>query len=132
MRHDMLDLVKNALFVLAIGFPALLSVALIMRRLVIKRTRIRYQLKTWEIILYVALIITDLCYFGIEFYFAKDPVDKGFYCFGGIFLTLCWLHALHRTLNDDDDDWFNDQWKKLKQWLKDLRTISRRRVATST
>jgi hypothetical protein len=124
----MLDLVKNALLVFAIGFPAMAGFVLIMRRIVVKRTPTRYLLKTWEIILYVAVIVTDLCYFGIEFYFSRDPLDKGFYCFAGIFLTLCWLHALYRTLHDDDDDWFSDQWKKLKKRFNDWRTASRRRA----
>jgi arginine exporter protein ArgO len=117
----MLDLAVNVLMVLAYGLPALSLVAWYFRANAVERTPLRYILKTCEIALIGAAIVVNICFFGIEAYLATEPLQKALVCTGGALLVVFWLRALLQIIRDDDDDWFNDRWKKLKRGFKKLR-----------
>lgn len=126
----MLVFFNDALSVLAFGFPTLSVFAYFLRRLVVKGAQQKYILKTCEIAFIVATIITCICSSAIEILLSTSPFERGFLCAGGVLLSAIWLRALLRILkDDDDDDWFSDQWKKAKRWLKGRRFAPRRSLA---
>jgi hypothetical protein len=126
----MLVFIKDSLSVLAFGFPALSIAALLLRRRVVRGARLKYILKTCDIAFIIATIITNICFSAIEILLSTSPSERAFSCVGGLLLSAIWLWALLRMLKEDDgDDWFNDQWKKAKRWLKSLRAAPRHSLA---
>jgi hypothetical protein len=117
----MLVHIKDALFILAFGFPALAFASLFMRIMSVNRTRLRYVLKTCQISFICATILNNVFFFGLSAYLAVDPLDKSLSCIAAVVMTIFWLRELHDVIHDSDDDWFNDQWKKSKRWVKNLR-----------
>lgn len=46
---------------------------------------------------------------------------QGMTVFGCVFNVLIYTWVIKLLLSRDDDDWFNDKWKKLKRKVKNLR-----------
>jgi hypothetical protein len=111
------------------GINAALTFAIlliwILKDRTVKGTHIMYLMKTTLIILISLYLVFELLYSCILIYSEEDALQKGWQIL--LCTTICTLYgrALHRLLNDDDDDWFNDEWKKLKRWSKNFRASLR-------
>lgn len=101
-------------------FWTLLAVTLMKDRAV-KGTRARYVAKTSQIILIALFIIANLFLTYALILSADDALGKGWQALLGGLLSFLYGRWLCRLLSDDDDDWFNGQWKKLKRWVKGIR-----------
>lgn len=95
-----------------------------MRRIAIKGTPLRYITTTWLIAINVVemlscLLIVVLAVLG------GDGLSAIVW---GINFLAC-VFNLWLLLQSDEDNWFNDQWKKAKRWVRSLRTPRRRRLS---
>ena len=73
----------------------------------------------------VAEIVT-MC---ARIYFAKEALEKGFAILVCAVFCAVMADILYRLLKQDDDDWFGDQKKKFKRWIKNILTARRPRPA---
>jgi hypothetical protein len=48
-----------------------------------------------------------------------------------IVVAICGTY-LHAVLRDGGDDWFNDQWNKIKDWSTRLGSVTRNKLAPIT
>lgn len=98
----------------------------------VKGTRIRYLAKTYEILLMGLFLPLNLILTCALIYEAETSFHKGFEALIGIVFFALYGRWLAMLINDGDDDWFNDQRKKLKRWIRNMRTTARLRPAVVT
>lgn len=78
-------------------------------------TRVRYEAAT--MVVATALAITVLCFvLGVIDVVRADHLAAGM---DAIFMLVWLAVTIHNFY--DDDNWFNNQWKRLKRGLKSLR-----------
>lgn len=99
----------------------------------VKGTRARYIQKTSVIILLILAMVTNTIR-NVAYVYA-DPTNIGTRLSSAF--SIAWTVVLfglyiRKLLQEDDDDWFNDRWKKLKRWVRNVRSARRRRPAFAT
>jgi hypothetical protein len=104
-------------------------VCIIKHRMAVKGTRVRYLAKTFLICLIIMYMVLQFVYALVQIQLADDLYTKGWHAAICAFVLAYYTWFLHHLLNEDDDDWFNDRWKKLKRWVKNVRSVRRLRPA---
>lgn len=89
--------------------------AVIIRRRAVPGTRIRYIASSWAVGGAAGIAMSSPV-LGVIY------LMRGEYFMAGLdaFLTVYWTWQVYREFNNEDN-WFNDQWKKFKRGMKKLR-----------
>lgn len=128
----MLAILTTSLSVSTMTLFWALIAATFMKDRAAKGTRARYVAKTSQIILIALFIIANLFLTCTLILGANDALGKGWQALLGGLLSYLYGRWLWRLLNDGDDDWFNNQWKKVRRWAKAYRASLRFKPAYVT
>lgn len=127
MLHFIADALRCASWLL-IGIALFTT---IINRFAVKGTRRRYVSKTVLLATLVVLWLMGVASFLIQMYIdSQNPLARPAYTISAAVLTVIYTRLIYMIFNEDDDDWFNDQRKKLKRWIKKLCSAPRRKLAS--
>lgn len=104
--------------------------AIIINGFAVKGTRRKYVSKTILLATLVLLWLTGVASYLIQMYIdSQNPAARPVNTVLAAILTVIYTRLIYNIFNEDDDDWFSDQRKKLKFWIKKLRSAPGHKLA---